>query len=148
MLIKFWWHWPYFQVHSHTLNCPKSGFGALSSGPVAEFGSNLHRYIVRRRGRFLIKFWWHWPYFQGQSGTLKCPKYGFCALSSETADGFWPNLHRYIVGKRGRVDQILVTLTVFSRSHWYSEMPKIGFPYAIHLCTLREFDPTCIDTSS
>ena len=28
----------------------------------------------------------------------------FRALSSEPVDGFWPNMHRYIVGRRGRVD--------------------------------------------
>ena len=73
----------------------------------------------------LNNFWWPWPYFHGDSGTLKCPKYGFRALSLELVDGFWPNLHRYIVGRRGRVDKILVTLTLFSRSHQHSEVSKI-----------------------
>ena len=48
-------------------------------------------------GEELFKFWWPRPYFQGHSGTLKCPKYGFHAW-------FWPNSHRNIVGRRARVD--------------------------------------------
>ena len=40
-------------------------------------------------GEELIRFWRPWPYFQGHSGTLKCPKFGFHALSSsELVDGF------------------------------------------------------------
>ena len=60
--------------------------------------------IGRGGGEELIRFWWPWPDFQGHRGTLKCPKYGFRVLSSELVDGFWPNLHRYIVGSRVRVD--------------------------------------------
>ena len=64
-------------------------------------------------GEELIRFWWPWLYFQGHRGTLKiwfpcmqCTKYGFPVLSSEPVDGFWfwPISHRYIVGRRGRVD--------------------------------------------
>ena len=55
-------------------------------------------------GKELLRFWWPWPYIQGHSGTLKCPQYGFHALSSELVDAFWPNLYRYIIGRRERVD--------------------------------------------
>ena len=36
---------------------------------------------------------------QGHGGTLKCPKYGFRALSSEQVDEFLPNLHGYMLGE-------------------------------------------------
>ena len=56
-----------------------------------------------QRGKELISFWRPRPNFQGDTGTLKCPKLGFRALSSEPVVGFY--------WKRGRVDYILVTLT-------------------------------------
>ena len=40
---------------------------------------------------------------------------------------FDQNMHKYIAGRSGRVDQILVTLTQFSRSLWHFEMSKVGF---------------------
>ena len=40
-------------------------------------------------GEEMIRLWWPWPYFQGHRGTLKCPKYFFCASSSKLVDGFW-----------------------------------------------------------
>ena len=42
-------------------------------------------------------------------------------------DWFWPNLHSYIVGRRERDDEILVTVTKFSRSQHHFEMSKIWF---------------------
>ena len=42
--------------------------------------------------------------------------------------GISPNLHRYIVGSTKRVDYILVTLTLFLRSHQHFEISSIGFP--------------------
>ena len=48
-----------------------------------------------------------------------------------TSGWFWPNLHRYNVGRVGSVGQILVTLTSFSRSHWHFKISEIGFPCAI-----------------
>ena len=80
-------------------------------------------YLVNFDQTCIDTSYWFWPYFQGHSGTLKC----FCTLSSEQVGGFWPNLHRYIIGVRRKKDQILVTLTWFSRSHWPFEMSKIGF---------------------
>ena len=35
----------------------------------------------------LIRFWRSKLNFQGHNNTLKCPKYGFCSLSSEPVDG-------------------------------------------------------------
>ena len=70
---------------------PLFHFCALSSEPVDGFRPNLHRYIVGKEGkRWLdLKVWWPWPYFQGHRGTLKCPKYFFCASSSKLVDRFW-----------------------------------------------------------
>ena len=39
-----------------------------------------------------------------------------CMISLESMDGMSPNLHGYIIGTSLRVDTILVTLTVFSKS--------------------------------
>ena len=47
-------------------------------------------------GETLNRFWWLWHDFQGHTGTLKCLKKGFCALSSEPVDGFLPNLLSYV----------------------------------------------------
>ena len=47
----------------------------------------------------------------------------FVTKSSEPVGGFSPNLHRLIVGSVERVNKILVTLTLFSRSHKGFEMP-------------------------
>ena len=55
----------------------------------------------------------------------------FRALPSEPVDGFWPNLHRYIFGRRGRINLILVTLTLFSKSQGHFEMSKIWFPFIV-----------------
>ena len=41
---------------------------------------------------------------------FEMPKYGISALSLELVDGFWLNLERYIVGRVGILDQILMTL--------------------------------------
>ena len=51
-----------------------------------------------------LRFCWPWHNFQGHTGTLKCPKYGLRALSSEPVDGFWRKSQRYIVGSTKRVD--------------------------------------------
>ena len=48
----------------------------------------------------------------------------FCALSNEPDNGFGPNLHRYIVGRMGRVDQILLTLTLFQGHRCTLKIPK------------------------
>ena len=63
------------------------------------------------RCKELISFWRPRPNVRGHTGTLKCPKLGFHALSSKPVDGFKSILHRHIIGRRGRVDYILVTLT-------------------------------------
>ena len=69
----------------------------------------------------LIRFWWPWPNFQGHH-TIKTVKMSLvCTLSPEPIDGFCPNLHRNTIGKLERSDQILVTLTSFSRSHQHLE---------------------------
>ena len=88
-------------------------------------------YTFLGEGKELIRFWWPWPYFQGYRGTLKCPKYGFRAISSELVDEFWLDLLRNIVGRRKRLDKILVTLTLFSRSQLHFEMSKVWFPCVI-----------------
>ena len=82
-----------------------------------------------REVEVLIRFWWPWPYFQGHRGPLKCLKYGFCALSSELVDWFWPKLHRYIVGRRGRVRWSI--FCDISRSQRHFEMSKVWFPCLI-----------------
>ena len=45
-------------------------------------------------------------------------------LSPEPMGGFWPNLHRHIIGTGKRRDYILVTFTLFSRSHRHFEIFK------------------------
>ena len=42
--------------------------------------------------------------------SVSAVRFHFHALSPEPVDGFWPNLHRYIAGRRERVE-ILVALT-------------------------------------
>ena len=41
-------------------------------------------------------------------------------------DRFWPNLHKYVIGRRKNADEILVTLTSFSRSQEGLECWKMG----------------------
>ena len=88
---------------------PEGGFGAdpVGVGVGVRFFVSVH-YLLNQLmdfaqtcietllggGEELIRIWWPWPYFQGHKGTLKCPEYGFGALSCELADRFWPNLHR------------------------------------------------------
>ena len=55
-------------------------------------------------GKELIRFWWPWPHFQGHQ-PMKTDQIRFSdAISSEQMNGFWPNLHKSIVGRRLRVD--------------------------------------------
>ena len=67
--------------------------------------------------KVLIRYWWPWPHFQGHKRALIVGKWLVCTLSLEGMNGFWPNLHSYIVGTWTKIDLILVTLTLFSRSH-------------------------------
>ena len=54
-------------------------------------------------GKELIRFWWPWPHFQGRQ-PMKTDQIRFSdAISSEQVNGFWPNLHKSIVGRRLRV---------------------------------------------
>ena len=47
----------------------------------------------------LIRLWWPWPYFQGHQ-PMKTDQIRFSdAISSEQMNGFWPNLHKSIVGR-------------------------------------------------
>ena len=82
----------------------ESSIRALSSEPVDGFWPNLHRYMyIVGRGERFDKILVNLNLFSRsqQHLNLKCPKY---ALSSEPVVGFWPNLLRYIVGRRGRDD--------------------------------------------
>ena len=45
-------------------------------------------------------------------------------ISSEPIDRFCPNLHRNMVGRRPTFVQILMTLTIFSRSPAHEKMMK------------------------
>ena len=96
-------------------------------------------------GNELIR-WWPWPHIQGHNDTLKCLKYGFHALSSELFDGFWPNLPRYIVGKSGRVQLILVTFTLIFKvtSALWKVQNRVSVCYLLN--QLMDFDQTCIET--
>ena len=50
-----------------------------------------------RHGKELIKFWWPWPHFQGHRRAQIVGKKLFCTISPGWMDGFWLNLHIYIV---------------------------------------------------
>ena len=56
-------------------------------------------------------------HFQGHRRAQIVGKWPVCTLSPERMDGFWLNFYIYIVVTWIRADQILVTLTSFSRSH-------------------------------
>ena len=60
----------------------------------------------------LIRFWWHWPHFQGLRMAQIVGKWLFCILSPEWMDGFWPNLYSYLL----RQGQEMIRF--FSRSHY------------------------------
>ena len=72
-------------------------------------------------GKEVVRFWWPWPHFQGHYFIKTLKMSLMCTLSHESIDGIWPNYHRYFIGIGERSDQILVTLTSLSRSHWHFE---------------------------
>ena len=69
----------------------------LSTEPVGRLWPNLHIQIIGTlgQGKEVIRFWWPWPYFQGQTSTLKFSIFDrkklVCTLSLEPNDRFWPN---------------------------------------------------------
>ena len=68
-VIRFWWPWPHFQGHTSTLKYSnfdqKKLVCTLSLNQMTDSGQTSYIVLL---GRFkdLIRFWWSWPYFQGQ----------------------------------------------------------------------------------
>ena len=84
-----------------------------------------------------------WPNFQGHSTTLKCTKYGFRSLSFAQVEGFWPNLHRYIVGERKELVKFWWTWPYFQATLW-NVQNMVSMRYLLN--QLMDFDHTRIYT--
>ena len=87
-----------------------------------------------------LQSWWDfgetWHNFQGHH-SLKTKSQHFRALPYEPVGGFWLHMHIYIDGKGKRVYYVLVTLTLFSRSHqhfetWNSDQIKVSALYLLN----------------
>ena len=102
-LIRFWWHWPYFQGH-HTI-CKHFKFWSQKAWmhPISwtKWWTGQSSYIVML-GWFkdLIRFWWTWPKFSRSPHykDLKIKWALSALLSPEAIGGVWPNLHRNTTG--------------------------------------------------
>ena len=122
-LSRFWWPWPYFQGHSSTLKCPKYGFHAFSSELVIGFDQTCIDTFLG--GEDYTKFWWPWLRSQRH---FEMSKIWFQFLIFWISDRILAKLAQIHCGRRGRLHQILVTLTLFWRSHRHIVMYEIGFP--------------------
>ena len=76
------------------------------------------------RPKSLIKFCWHWPYFQGHRSTMNAKFWPKLTLSTEWMGGFWPNLQRYIMGMTKRSDQLLCVILPYFQGHWRTKNVK------------------------
>ena len=111
-----------------------------------DFAPNLHEYIIGtiiRNDYSLVSLTLlssHWMIYCLSAHTLHLSH-----LYSEPVGGYPRNLHRYIIGTVLRDDQVLVTLTIFSRSvhpstrfvdpslkPHHSHEPMGGFPPNLH----------------
>ena len=140
-LIRFWWPWHHFQDHR--------GLRLLENA--------CPHPISRMNGRILTKFvhLYSWdiekncldfgdldPIFNITQG-LRLLKNGFSAPYHEGMDGFWPNLHNYIVVTWKRTDQILVTLTPFFKVTGGLRLLENGFSAHYLQNEWMDFDQTC-----
>ena len=103
--IGFRWLWPYFQGHTGTLECLKLGFRAFLLNQGMDFDQTCIDDLIFKFTRAL---------WNVQNRVYVCYLlYQWMYFNQSCLD---------IVGSRGRVDEILVTLALFSRSYRHFEM--------------------------
>ena len=72
-----------------------------------------------QEGSELIRFWWPWPNFQGCESVKTVEISISNAISCKAIDGFWPNLHRSIVGDWDNLPESLFSYAEMSDKHPY-----------------------------